>query len=73
MDPFQLIAMLRGNTNPMQLLTNMMGGNPLFNRALQMAQGKDVNALRMTARNMATQNGMNEEQFNAFLRNFGID
>lgn len=37
-----------------------------------MAQGKEVNQLQEIAKNLAQQRGMNGQQFNQFLSQFGI-
>lgn len=41
-------------------------------RALQMAQGKETSQLQEIAKNLAQQRGMNEQQLNQFLSQFGI-
>ena len=41
-------------------------------RALQMAQGKEASQLQEIAKNLAQQRGMNEQQRNQFLSQFGI-
>lgn len=68
----QILQMLQGSTNPMSLMQQLMGNNPIVQRALQMAQGKEANQLQEIAKNLARQRGMNEQQLNQFLSQFGI-
>ena len=72
MNLMQILQMLQGSTNPMSLLQQLTGNNPIVQRALQMAQGKEANQLQEIAKNLARQRGMNEQQLNQFLSQFGI-
>ena len=72
MNLMQILQMLQGSTNPMSLLQQLTGNNPIVQRALQMAQGKEANQLQEIAKNLAQQRGMNEQQLNQFLSQFGI-
>ena len=72
MNLMQILQMLQGSTNPMSLLQQLMGNNPIVQRALQMAQGKEASQLQEIAKNLAQQRGMNEQQLNQFLSQFGI-
>lgn len=71
-NPLQLMQTLMSNRNPMAMLQQMAGEDPLMQRALQMGNGKDVNALQAVARNLAKQRGMSDEQFNGFIAQFGM-
>lgn len=53
MNPMQLMGMVQGSQNPMQLMQQMFGGNPLFNQAMQMGQGKSPEQLQQIVRNIA--------------------
>ena len=72
MNLMQILQMLQGSTNPMSLMQQLMGNNPIVQRALQMAQGKEASQLQEIAKNLAQQRGMNEQQLNQFLSQFGI-
>lgn len=71
-NPMQLLQMLQSSNNPMALMQNMFGGNPLFQRAMQMGQGKSPEQIQQVVRNLAQQRGMNEQQLNQFLSQFGL-
>lgn len=72
MNPMQLMAMLQNSGNPMMMLTQMAQQNPMMGRAMQMGKGKDEVQLKNTVRNLAKQRGMNDEQLNQLLGNFGL-
>lgn len=71
-NPMQLMGMLQNSNNPMQMMQNMFGNNPMFQRAMQMGQGKSPEQLQQTVLNLAKQRGMDEQQLNQFLGNFGL-
>lgn len=72
MNLMQILQMLQGSTNPMSLLQQLTGNNPIVQRALQMAQGKEASQLQEIVKNLAQQRGMNEQQLSQFLSQFGI-
>ncbi len=72
MNPMQLMGLLNQSNNPMELIQNMAGQNPLMGRALQMGQGKSVDELKVIAQNLARQRGMNEKQLGQFLSGLGL-
>lgn len=72
MNPMQLMGLLNQSNNPMELIQNMAGQNPLMGRALQMGQGKSVDELKVIAKNLARQRGMDEKQFGQFLSGLGL-
>lgn len=72
MNPMQLMGLLNQSNNPMELIQNMAGQNPLMGRALQMGKGKSVDELKVIAQNLARQRGMNEKQLGQFLSGFGL-
>lgn len=72
MNPMQLMVLLNQSNNPMELIQNMAGQNPLMGRALQMGQGKSVDELKVIAQNLARQRGMNEKQLGQFLSGLGL-
>lgn len=72
MNPMQLMGLLNQSNNPMELIQNMAGQNPLMGRALQMGQGKSVDELKAIAQNLARQRGMDEKQLGQFLSGLGL-
>lgn len=72
MNPMQLMGLLNQSNNPMELIQNMAGQNPLMGRALQMGKGKSVDELKVIAQNLARQRGMNEKQLGQFLSWLGL-
>lgn len=72
MNPMQLMGLLNQSSNPMELIQNMAGQNPLMGRALQMGKGKSVDELKVIAQNLARQRGMNEKQLGQFLSGLGL-
>lgn len=56
----------------MGLMKQFAGQNPLMSRAMQMGQGKSPEQMQTLVRNLAKQKGMNDEQLNQFLSQFGL-
>lgn len=71
-NPMQILQMLQSSNNPMALIQNMFGDNPLFQRAMQMGQGKSTEQLQQVVKNLAQQRGMDNQQLNQFLSQFGL-
>lgn len=61
-NPIQLIQMIKGGQNPQQLVMNILQqksqNNPILNNAMNLAQGGNISALEMLARNLAAQRGL---------------
>lgn len=72
MQMMQLMEQLQSSTNPMALIQNMFGNDPIMQRAMQMAQGKSPEQLQQTVRNLAQQRGMSTDQLNQFLSQYGL-
>lgn len=72
MQMMQLMGQLQSSTNPMALIQNMFGNDPIMQRAMQMAQGKSPEQLQQTVRNLAQQRGMSTDQLNQFLSQYGL-
>lgn len=68
----QMMGQIQQSNNPMAMMNNMFGNNPIMQRAMQMGQGKSPEQLQQVVRNLAQQKGMNEQQLNQFLGNFGL-
>ena len=70
-NPQQMMGMM--GANPNQMVQNMLSQNPLFQRAVQMAQGKSEAELIQTAENICREKGINVEQakqaFNSMFNN----
>ena len=72
LNPMQLMGMLKHSNNPSMLMESLIAQNPLLSRAMQMGKGKNPQELAMIARNLAKQQGMNDQQFAQLLGQFGI-
>lgn len=75
-NPLQMIGMLNGKDNPQQMMGQMMTqqlqGNPLFQRAQQMAQGKSPQELEQVAKNLCQQRGIDlDSAMNQFKQMMG--
>ena len=57
-----LIQAARGGSDPMQVIGQMAGGNPIMQMGMQMMRGKNPQQLRQMAENMARQRGVNVEE-----------
>lgn len=73
MNPIQLIKMIQGAQNPIQVMQNMMSMNPQFQRAMQIAQGKSPAELQQVCRNMCGQIGVNFDDMTAQMRQMGLN
>ena len=71
-NPMEMMQMLQSSQNPNMFIEKLMSQNPLLSRAMQMGQGKNPQELAMIARNLAKQQGMNDQQFAQLLSQFGI-
>nr|DAU89173.1 MAG TPA: SurA N-terminal domain [Caudoviricetes sp.] len=56
----------------MGLMQQFAGQNPLMSRAMQMGKDKSPEQMQTLVRNLAKQKGMNDEQLNQFLSQFGL-
>ena len=66
------MQMMQAGQNPMALMQQQFGNDPMFSRAMQMAQGKNEEQLKDTIRNLARQKGMDDNALNQFLSQFGM-
>lgn len=71
-NPMEMMQMLQYSQNPSMLMEKMIAQNPLLARAMQMGKGKNPQELAMIARNLAKQQGINDQQFAQLLSQFGI-
>ena len=72
MNPMQMISMLQQSNNPMGMIQQMAGADPLMGRAMQMGQGKNENELKAIVQNLARQRGMTDTDLCSFLSSFGL-
>lgn len=75
-NPMQMVGMLNERSNPNQMMTQMMNqqlsGNPLFQRAQEMARGKSPQELEQVARNLCQQRGIDlDSAMNQFKQMMG--
>ncbi|WP_296876816.1 hypothetical protein [uncultured Methanobrevibacter sp.] len=72
-NPIQLIQMIKGGQNPQQLMMNILQqksqNNPILNNAMNLAQGGNISALEMLARNLAAQRGLDFDKEFANFKN----
>ena len=64
-----LIQAAQGGGDPMRIIGQLAGGNPMIAHGLQMVRGKSPDQLRQLAENMARERGTSPE---AILRGLGI-
>lgn len=76
-DPVQFIQMIKNGKNPEQLMMTFlqqnMGGTPMGNQLIQMANKNDTNGIERFARNYFKQQGIDfDTEFAAFKKMLGI-
>lgn len=71
-NPMQLLNLLQNNANPMGLMNQMFGSNPIYQQVMQMTQGKNPNQIQQIIKNIAHERGMNDQQLNQFINQFGL-
>ena len=59
----QVLQLMRNGGNPMTMLNQMTGNNPMVNQLMQSMQGKSPDALRQMAMNIAKERGIDLDQF----------
>lgn len=75
MNPMQIIQMIKGGSNPQQLIMSFLQqqNNPMANNLLQMAQNGNINEIEQIARNMCAQKGLDfDKEFSSFKQQLGI-
>ena len=68
----QMFTQLKGTPNPMGAMQQMFGGNPMFQQAMNMAQGKSPEQLQQTFMNLAQTKGMNPHMVSMMLQQLGM-
>lgn len=71
-NPMQLLSLLQNNANPMAMMNQMFGNNPIFQQVMQMTQGKNPMQIQQIIKNVAHERGMNDQQLNQFINQFGL-
>lgn len=56
----------------MGMMQQQFGNNPMFQRAMQMTQGKSEAQVKEIVKNIATQRGMDINQLNQMLNQMGM-
>lgn len=72
MNLMQMFTQLKGTPNPMGAMQQMFGGNPIFQQAMNMAQGKSPEQLQQTFMNLAQTKGMNPQMVSMMLQQLGM-
>ena len=75
-NPIQIIQMIKGGSNPQQLLMSILQGNmgntPMGQNLMTLVQNGDKQGLEKIARNLCQQKGVNfDQEFNAFKQMLG--
>ncbi len=69
LNPMQLIQMIQGGGNPMQMLTQASQQNPVVGQVMRIANGKTPKEMENIAREMAKQRGVD---INQVARSMGL-
>lgn len=72
MEIMQMFNQLRSNPNPMALMQQMFGGNPMFQQALNMSKGKSPLEMQQAIMNLAQTKGIDPTVINNLLNQFGF-
>lgn len=73
----EFLSMLKSGQNPQQIVMNIlqkrMGGTPMGNNLIKLAQSGNTAEIEKIARNLASQKGIDfDKEFNAFREQFGL-
>ena len=73
MDPRQIMQLMKGGSNPQQIMQQMLTNNPQAQQTFRQLQNMagDMNP-RDFAVQLAKQNGMSEQQLMDFAKKFGV-
>lgn len=58
MNLLNLISQLMMGGNPMQMMMGMFSGNPMFQQAMNMVNGKNPEQIQQVAKNICSQKGI---------------
>lgn len=75
-NPMQLISMIRGGSNPQQLMMSIleqqMKGTPMGDNLINLARNGRTSEIEKIARNLAAQSGIDfDKEFSAFRQKLG--
>lgn len=59
-------------TDPQQMIAQMFGNNPNYNRAMQMVQGKSPEQIQQTVINLARNRGVSMDMLKQFANQHGF-
>lgn len=65
----QVLQLMRNGGNPMMMLNQMTGNNPMVSTLMKSMQGKSLDALRQMAMNIAKERGID---LGEFAQQFGM-
>ena len=71
-NPMQMFQSFMTSQNLMLMMQQMLGGNPMFQQAMQMAQGKNPQQLQEVVKNIAKQKNIDEAQVRQMASQFGL-
>lgn len=76
-DPMQLLQMIRGGSNPQQLLMSVLqnnaANNPMSANLLALVQQRDCRGIEQFARNFCQSQGIDfDKEFTAFKKQMGL-
>lgn len=72
MEIMQMFNQIRSNPNPMALMQQMFGSNPMFQQALNMSKGKSPLEMQQTIMNLAQTKGIDPTVIDNLLNQFGF-
>ena len=72
MEIMQIFNQIRSNPNPMVLMQQMFGGNPMFQQALNMSKGKSPLEMQQTIMNLAQTKCIDPTVIDNLLNQFGF-
>lgn len=73
MNPLQLIKAMQGGGNPAQIMQAMLGNNPMYQRVMQMVDGKSPEEIRSIASNLCQQRGIDLNDAINQMRGLGLN
>lgn len=67
MNIMQILPQLLMGGNPMQMMMGMFGNNPMFQQAMNMANGKSPEQIQQVAKNICSQKGIDYDSMQNML------
>lgn len=72
MNPMQIIQAMKSG-KPMEVMQSMFGGNPQFQRVMQMVNGKTPAEIKQIAMNLCQQSGIDFDAAVSQMREMGLN